>query len=194
MRTPARRSGFTLIEILIVISIIAVLASMILAGVTIARKNTSIALTKSFIESLSGQLDAYVRDTGRYPGTAQDGYKDGDNGFPALFEALFDERPPKGKGGPNAPYMKLKEEDVLVYDEDTDGYRAAERDEIYDSRVKKYIRDPWGMPYVYHENRSRARKGYMHDARTADIYSTGPNRKDETTEGEREGGDDIGNW
>jgi prepilin-type N-terminal cleavage/methylation domain-containing protein len=191
MRTLKRLRGFTLIEILIVVSIIAVIASMILAGVSLARKQANIAIARSFISSLQGQLEAYYRDTGKYPGEE---FKDGENAFPALFEALFGERPPKGKGGPSAPYMKLKEDDVLVFDPDQGDegtYRVAERDEIYDPNVKKFIRDPFGQPYVYHENASRPNKKYMH-SRKADIYSLGHDKIDQTLEGEK--GDDIGSW
>jgi prepilin-type N-terminal cleavage/methylation domain-containing protein len=186
----AEGRGFTLIEILIVVSIIAVLASLILAGVNIARKRAAIAIAQSNIEALNNALEQYVADTGRYPGEK---IKDYENGFPALFDAICGEKPPKGKGGPNSPYMKFKEAEVYVFDFDEDKYRPAYPEEIYDPKVEKYLADPWGVPYIYHENKSRARKPYMHK-NTADIYSCGPDKKDQTIDGEKTDTDDIGNW
>jgi prepilin-type N-terminal cleavage/methylation domain-containing protein len=193
---PRGRSGggFTLIEILIVISIIAVLASLILGGVTIAKRNAYKAMAKTTISNLSNSLERYVQDTGRYPGTLQEGYRDEDNAFPALYEALFGLKPPQGKGGPSAPYGEVKEADVAVVDEeDPDRFRKAVSDEIYDHRVKKYLLDPWGEPFVYRENKTRPRRPWMH-GRNYDIYSKGPDRIDQTIEGERDGIDDIGSW
>jgi prepilin-type N-terminal cleavage/methylation domain-containing protein len=191
MRRIESSRGFTLIEILIVVSIIAVLASLILAGVNIARKRAAIAVAQSNIETLNTALEQYVTDTGKFPG---DKVKEYDNAFPSLFEALFGEKPPKGKGGPNSPYMKFKESEVYIFDYDEDKYRQAYPEEIYDPRVEKYLADPWGVPYIYHENKSRARKSYMHK-NTADIYSCGPDKKDQTIDGEKGPEvDDIGNW
>jgi len=193
MRTSFSQRGFTLIEILVVVSIIAILASMILGAVTLARKSTYTALAKSTVANLSSQLERYVQDTGKYPGSE---CRDEENAFPALFEALFGERPPKGKGGPSAPYGEVKEDDVVVRDDDAadeDSYRKATNEEFFDPRIPKYMIDPWGKPFVYHENKSRARKPYMH-GRNFDIYSTGPDKTDQTVEGEKENIDDIGGW
>jgi len=192
MRPADSRRGFTLIEILIVISIIAVLASMILAGVSIARKNTTIAVCKQNIDSIASAMEQYKLDTGKYPGEK---IKDFENGFPALFEALLGEKPPRGGGGPNAPYMKYKEADVQVWDDDEGKYRQATVDERWDQRVEKYLADPWGNPLIYHENKSRARQQYMHNRDGADVYSVGPDKEDQTIEGlSGPKIDDIGNW
>ena len=185
--SPGRR-GFTLIEILIVISIIAIVASMVLAGVSMAKKQAHSALTKSTIQNLATALQTYYRDTGKYPGKE---IADDENAMPALYEALFGDKPPKGGGGPSAPYMELKEDQVAVEDDSESGYRKAERDELNDPKVKKYIIDGFGYPMIYRETQSRARKKFMH-MKTYDLYSKGPDHIDQTIEGEE--GDDIGNW
>jgi prepilin-type N-terminal cleavage/methylation domain-containing protein len=192
MRSLQARKGFTLVEILIVISIIALLASMILAGVSYARRRAYEALAKTLVTNLSSAMETYYRDSGEYPGNNRSRFREGDNAFPALFEALFGQRPPRGKGGPSSPYMELKESDVVVWDNDEEKYRPAEPDEIRDPKMEKWITDPWGIPLVYRENKSRTPKRYMHNAQKADIYSTGPDRTDQTIEEEK--GDDIGNW
>ncbi len=189
MRTPSARRGFTLVEILIVIAIVAVLAGMILGGVAIARRNAYGALASSAVGNLMTQVKRYYQDMGKYPGSD---YPDGENAFPALFDALFDERAPKGKGGPSAPYMEYKQKDVCV-EADDGSFQKATRDDLDDPKVKKYMFDPWGMPYVYRENRSRSRQSYMKNPQSVDIYSLGPDMIDQTIDGE-EKSDDIGSW
>ena len=177
-----------MIEILIVISIISLLASISLGGIVIARDRARKAEATTFIAGLNGAVERYFMDTGRYPGTE---WKDGENAFPALYEAIFDEKPPAGRGGPGAPYMDLKRDQVLVADGDG-AYRRARSDEINDPAVHKFIQDPWGNPYIYRENRSRLPRRFTIRRAKADLYSTGPDGIDQTILGEQ--GDDLGNW
>jgi prepilin-type N-terminal cleavage/methylation domain-containing protein len=191
MRREAGRArrGFTLIEILVVVAIISVLSSIVLGGVVAAQRKARQALAQTFVAVWNGEVEDYYLDTGEYPGT---GCPTGENGFPALFQALAGERPPLGKGGPSAPYVTVREEDVAVPDAAEGGFRRAAAGEVRDHRVARYIRDPWGNPYVYRENRSRPRTPIMKRPTRADLYSTGPDGIDQTARGEE--GDDIGNW
>ena len=151
-------------------------------------------MTKADIANFYSQARAYFADTGKWPGTK---VRDEVNAFPELFEALFGEKPPRGKGGPNAPYMEIKEERVMVEDDEPGTFRKAFPDEIYDPDIPKYWRDGFGMPLIYHENKSRPYQDYMHNRRGGDIYSTGPDREDQTLYGPVNEGDeidDIGSW
>ena len=190
MRIPNPR------RILIVISIIALL---ILGGAQMARRYSMRAKAREQVWNLFTTLKHYVKDTGSYPGMS---YKDDQNAFPALFLALCGE---KGKGGgPNAPYLEFKESDIAVREVDAKAYRKATREEIQDPKVDKYMLDPWGEPIIYRENRSRPFKPYMYHHTEADIYSTGPDRQDQSGPGSEEDegeghfkqvrNDDIGNW
>jgi len=70
LRLP-RRTGFTLIEILVVIVVIAILATLVAPNVfqhVGAAKSTT---AKSQMEMLSTALDAYRLDNGTYPSTEQ---------------------------------------------------------------------------------------------------------------------------
>lgn len=188
MRRKVPCPGFTLIEILVVISIISLLASLIMGSIVLAKKKTFDSLARAFIAGVDVQVHRYRLETGGYPGTE---CSEGENAFPALFEALWGERPPRGRGGPDAPYMTLRREEILVPEADGT-YRRAFPDEIYNARVPKFIRDPWGSPYVYHENASRPFRIYMVRRDSVDVYSTGADRIDQTLLGKE--GDDIGNW
>jgi hypothetical protein len=148
---------------------------------------TPLSRARSQVQTMMAALDLHFAETGRYPGTASEGWADDENAFPALFDAIFTAR------GKMDPLMQFKEQDVLVLDDDRRGYRRAEVEEIYDPKVRKYLADPWGRPYVYRENKSRAPRSFMRNPSKYDIYSTGADREDQTFPGIRPS-DDIGSW
>jgi prepilin-type N-terminal cleavage/methylation domain-containing protein len=195
-----RETGFTLIEILIVISIVAILMSMVAGGVLLARKQATKTIAQNQIEQIGAALDRFNEDEGYFPGAE---FKDPeDNAFPAVFEALMGEAKPKGKGGRSAPYLdKIKEDDIRVMDVDAPGgHRAANSDERWDPDVKKYIQDPFGQLIWYRLNKGRKRESWMHNPLKFDLWSTGPDKENQTLlgeepeEGEEKKPDDIGNW
>ncbi len=71
MKNRLARSGFTLIEILVVIVVIAVLAGMVAPNVFKHVGEAKNVTARSQIEMLGAALDAYRLDTGRYPTTSQ---------------------------------------------------------------------------------------------------------------------------
>ena len=69
---PARnQAGFTLIEILVVIAVIAMLAALVAPNVFQHVGTAKDATARSQIELLGAALDAYRLDNGRYPSTEQ---------------------------------------------------------------------------------------------------------------------------
>src|SRR5258705_2048858 len=66
-----RRAGFTLIEILVVIVVIAILATLVAPNIFQHVGAAKDATAKSQIEMLGAALDAYRLDNGRYPSTEQ---------------------------------------------------------------------------------------------------------------------------
>jgi len=90
-----KRTGFTLIEILVVIVVIAVLATFVAPNVFKHVGEAKNVTARSQIEMLGAALDAYRLDNGRYPTTAQ--------GLAALWQTpTQDPRPPNWKG----PYLR----------------------------------------------------------------------------------------
>jgi len=91
----AHRSGFTLIEILVVIVVIAVLAGMVAPNVFKHVGEAKNVSARSQIEMLGAGLDSYRLDNGRYPTTGQ--------GLAALWSAPSqDPRPTSWRG----PYLR----------------------------------------------------------------------------------------
>lgn len=92
MRARSSSQGFTLIEILVVIVVIAVLASLVAPNVfqhVGAAKDTT---ARSQIEMLGAALDAYRLDNGSYPATEQ--------GLAALWREPTVGARPRNWGGP----------------------------------------------------------------------------------------------
>lgn len=88
----AREGGFTLMEILIVVAIIALVAGYAASRIFEGGDKAKASLTKAKMGEIAGALDMYKLDVGRYP-TSADGLK-------ALLQA------PSGVTKWNGPYVK----------------------------------------------------------------------------------------
>lgn len=93
-KPPRARRGFTLIEILVVIVVIAILATLVAPNVFQHVGTAKATTAKSQIEMMSSALDAYRLDTGAYPTTAQ--------GLQALQELPTIDPPTNWRG----PYLR----------------------------------------------------------------------------------------
>ena len=66
-----RAGGFTLIEIMIVVVIIAMLAALVGPRLVGSLSSSKVKATKIQIEALANALDTFHLDTGRYPSTQE---------------------------------------------------------------------------------------------------------------------------
>jgi len=96
-----KKSGFTLVEILVVIVIISMLAAISLPSIQKARNRAAIIRTKGIISSLETALSMYQTDMGNYPEST------GSNLI--LIDALMG---PMDDENWKGPYMRFKEKDM----------------------------------------------------------------------------------
>src|SRR5436189_5907833 len=94
-RHTSPRAGFTLLELLIVISILAILATVIITSIRHAQIATKRNLTEGNIKLLMSALHRYEGDFDDFPPSLGDPLK----GAGSLYECLMTEK----KGG---PYIK----------------------------------------------------------------------------------------
>jgi general secretion pathway protein G len=88
----AGEHGFTLVEILVVITIIGLIMALVAPRVLNYLSEAKVKAAKIQIESISSTLDLYYLDTGQYPSTSE--------GLAALVQR------PGGVEGWNGPYLK----------------------------------------------------------------------------------------
>ncbi|MES2997163.1 MAG: type II secretion system protein GspG [Verrucomicrobiota bacterium] len=154
MKPPApllRTRGFTLIELMVVITIIVILAGLMLGAASYVKTKQANEKAKIQIALLSKAIEEYKGDMGKYPGEADDSPTDGDISE-ELYEALFHE------GYENS--------------EDPDNWEEGEARKIYVPELNPEttklgwvttatsipdstkIVDPWGKPYRYRKGNS----------------------------------------
>jgi general secretion pathway protein G len=90
--SPARERGFTLVEMLVVITIIGLIMALVGPRVLGYLSESKVKAAHIQIESLSNALDLFYLDTGRYPTSSE--------GLPALVQR------PANAAAWNGPYLK----------------------------------------------------------------------------------------
>lgn len=73
--TRARRSGFTLIEVLLVILILGTLAAVLVVSIGGQQEGAKIDTTKLMVDKLANKLENYNLDIGHYPTESEGGIK-----------------------------------------------------------------------------------------------------------------------
>jgi general secretion pathway protein G len=68
---PVSRAGFTLVEVLLVVVILGILASVVVVSVGGKQKGAMIKATRASIAAICTAVDLYEVDTGKYPSSLQ---------------------------------------------------------------------------------------------------------------------------
>jgi prepilin-type N-terminal cleavage/methylation domain-containing protein len=173
MRRKAKKSsGFTLVEVFIVLSIMAVLMAFLAGAAMRSRQKQKNAVTYVLINGIIAALEMYKEDFGGFP--PDDTYANSSRSLYFYLSATYR----KGKNADmNAgPYIQYDEDKNLGTEVpsacDIDGDGSTD-DSMYD------VVDGWGNLIVY-DSSSPA-----HNTNSYDLYSTGPSANS---------GDDITNW
>ena len=111
--SKCRRSAFTLIELLTVISIIAILMAMTIAIISYAQDKAAEEKTKSVLIAVKAGLEMYKDEYGEYPEPFENSGT-GKSGSVALYQALMDDGDDEIMGGPDEPSDGRAGEGMLV--------------------------------------------------------------------------------
>lgn len=174
--------GYNLVEVLLVMSIIAVLASFLLQGALKARQKGKLTKVHVQMESIAAAIRMYQDSYGTVPPDDRI-YRYSSDIVGTGPECLFYYLGATFKAGVNAsiyagPFMSYRGDEVQLTNTaacDFDGDGAIDDD-------LKRILDPWGRPFHYNIPPTQNINSY-------DLYSEGPNMTDNSG-----GGDDINNW
>ena len=167
MKMKNSKSGFTLIEMITVLAIIILIASLVMAAGQAARRKAYEAKAKAAIASLEVALGMYQVDVGSYPA---------DNGAPYTSNSTLVTQLDSGGGTPptgwSGPYMQFDSKDLSG---------------------SNFI-DPWSHNYYYKNPGLNHGTGMNHTS-YVDIYSAGQNGSYQSSgAGQPPQGDDIANW
>ncbi|MCA8962320.1 MAG: type II secretion system protein [Planctomycetes bacterium] len=212
-------AGFTLVELLVVLAIIAALAGLLTPAIHYARVKSKRDTTSNLIQQLTLAAESYNGDWGDYPPTTLEGYGVYGNGVNDGIESFLAHVTSRRKGG---PYFDYKEDSLANLDEDTLGVGEvrAELDWVFGDDQLREIIDSFGNPLVYVHNADyeraykiclgddparkltvragrSAKTATYHEPTRFQLWSIGPNSESETgAEPPKEGeeSDDIGNW
>jgi prepilin-type N-terminal cleavage/methylation domain-containing protein len=211
--TARGRRGFTLVEVLVVMAIISVLAGIVVASISVARKFGDIKATGIEIQTLVQGINGYSQQRGDYPPSSLAGLKVKppnltNDGNETLVICLSSRK----KGG---PFFEFKEDRLTNGDGDAlspkdFGILRKDLDPVQTVSYLFEFIDLWGNPFVYIHNRDYGKKlpytdrqgttvqvaaaksgklGTYQAATSFQIWSFGPNGVNENGEG-----DDIASW
>ena len=156
-----RPAGFTLIEMLVVITIISILAGLSLYGVLKAKKTGIESSVKTDVQMLCARIESFKNAFGYYPPISLAGLKVKGNGINEGNESLFAFLLSKKKGGPFADDLKedrwengdadvLSPKELLAVKTALDWARGT-------GQLLEYV-DYWSSPFVYIPARDYGKK------------------------------------
>ena len=164
MNSPSsrRRSGFTLIEMLVTITIIVILAGLVVAAMDYVKEKQKRATATVQIQLLANACEGFKLDFGFYPGSADNSPSDGRNMSNELFSDLYWDSN-RDSSGP------LNDSTQTIYLSDLDPEHN-KQGWIDGKGQAARILDPWKNEYRY-------RKGTSAQSPDFDLWSVGKDGK-----------------
>ncbi len=177
------RRGFTLVEMLAVITIIVILGGIVLASSAYVKQKRALSEAKVQVNLLSNAIDQYKIDIGYYPPGGSGGKGDSK----ILYRALFWDSNADGAGPDTDSVQKIYLSE-LDPKSNKIGWTVGDKSEVT-------IHDPWGNEYRYRagklEDGSANPKAVNPDF---DLWSSGPDGKTSDGGDTPFTKDDIRNW
>ena len=153
--TPRRRhSAFSLIEMLAVITIIVILASLVIGGLAFVNERKAKEQAKVQMALLANALADYKMDNGAYPATADS--LTGESNSYILFKALYWDSNNDGKGAPVGNAVGDVDQKVYLPSLDPANNKQGWTSGTASATTK--ILDPWGNEYRYRSSLDPAGK------------------------------------
>ena len=155
-RSVSTAAGFTLVELLVVISIIAILAGLSMSGVMMGRDSAEEGAVKSNITGLVTRLEQYAVETGDYPPSSLSFFRIPSNGLNDGIESVLACLETRKYNGPFIGDLDEKQRGNV--DADTISKLQAEhlRKRLdwkrTDNQLWEYC-DLWGNPLIYIHSR-----------------------------------------
>jgi prepilin-type N-terminal cleavage/methylation domain-containing protein len=188
IRSTRTIHGFTMVEILVVISIIALLATLSIVAMGHANKAANREKSKAYLQTIQTQLERFKNDNGAYPRpkegsesatTMVSGTNYPVGGAITLYQALTGDGDDSIEGGDTGSVGKPGSlEDSVVYwaDADPNGSQRISRQ----ADGKWYISDGFGVPFQYkvpppadprNPDNFEALQNEYHNPRSYDLWS-----------------------
>lgn len=208
-----KRHNFTLVEMLTVIAIIAILASIVTPVVIISKQRGLKSRAESEITSIISALKQLDADYGKVlkktatPNTYEIGSQTvtADDNIATVTGTVYDAMIAELSAPKNSGLTVSVNKRKKVYLEPQKGFNPAE---AYTGQTGLLYRDPWGNPYKIMVKVTKDDELKLHDTKTIvgnyAVYSFGPDKKDNNgcsadldaciSTGDHKNHDDIASW
>ena len=152
--------GFTLVELLVVIVIIAILAGLVTVGISAAMTSARASATEAFLQGLSGACSQYAQRWGDFPPSSLEELggsspNDTNSGVEALVACLASEK----RGG-----RLLGVDEELLTNTDNDASPKGNLTGWYfgDTKLRELIdRNGYVITYLHHRDFARPKPGVL---------------------------------